>query len=762
MPGDTPLQYPFPYKTTDGSGLGGSDGILNINTIQSDSGTNLVLDGNAAEVHIQTSGVDRLIATDDYIKVTSTQNASDFDGDSGALRVMGGAFVGEDLVVAGEIVTQGAAESFTPGILIGGFGSMNVIAASGNYITENNVTMFDFLISVTYSSATVTELRIRDLPATQIAQFGTITNLYTVGLGEPVKATIMPSTNQLLLQNAVTNANVTLSGVGSFTIGGTGLIMSSGVTTYTPALSSGSGGLGSIIYGTQRGAYAVLGNVTVFNIDLTFAYAASTSTALRVSLPSTAAYASYADNVGIERLDYPMGGNIAASTSYISLLNPATGVNTPLDGSGLDRVIHITGFYYNNTATFTPTIVTQAGDAGTLSYPTQVGYRYTFGQAVFCTVNLTINYSSSDIQQYTVAVSRLAGSSKAVLSARSVVFPNVYLGGSFLGIDENYSTIIGTGTTFLRFSQMFITGNSGSTSTATFNSLQLTKSSGYAMQSSGAVSISENQPSQIVRTGFNPSYEGVLDCWAPDTYIPMIRLGNENSTYNSGFIGFNRLFPNYNRNTMMIGITGSPLNAIQIDSTGRLTVPGEFVCPSFGQATFFKPVLGIFPDANFPKRTHGVTLEYVTQVAYYIKTGDLISINFNIQFKCSAIDSSSRNVYITNLPYQQIDGVNSEVEFGPCVWLLPEGTPGSLAQPFYGQLGYEGEEDYIGNITSQGPFDGYTFKPYFKQIIPSVLGVPSITVTLAFNYYNTLGGTLTLQGSLEYMTNGTFNPHLET
>lgn len=812
------MTYPFPYKTLDGiipgapsndepTGPGsdfpgdvtvagdlevGQNALIHedldvegeivtdrVRSHEESTGLDLVSTGTGKRLRLMTNDIPRMEIFDDYTKINQTQNVVDFDGNSGALRVAGGAFIGEDLIVAGEIITQGPSQAFNPTISADGTVSINVTTSTGNFVQNGDTFMFDFFIACSYENATgMTVLMLSDLPIIQSPDHeGYIGNVYSQGLIEPVGIHILSGTDDGVLKHKITGDNIVLNGTGSFFIGGTGFMMEAGVSSFTPTISAGGGTLGTIIYGVPTtGCFQIVGNVVLFSIHILFIHLFSSATDIRVSLPSTATYDSFVDNIGTDKLEYPLVGDIVAGTNYISLKNPATGLGLGFTGDVLDNVLMISGFYFNDKTDFTPTLIVQSGDAGTLNYSSTIGYRSSFGQAIFATVNLSLTYTDSDIQQYSIQMARLAAASKAVLTSRSTIIPTVYVGGSFVEVDENYSKLIGTGSFTLQFSQLFI-GSTGTSTTASFNAINLTKPTGYALQSNSSISITEPEPSKFVNIGNHPDeYSSIVDFLHPGAGIPVVHLGRSLATGDSMFIGFIEDHVNPANDKIKIGFKGIEDNALILDKSGNLSITGVLSTPG-DNANFFKILFGGIPNASVILENFWTTnpadiffykflLTIKKQKGYYVKNGDIVNVSFDIEYSMFENHEFTgsvgpKSIYFTNLPYRVHPDLNASVDFGQCkVGNIPDGVIGSITQPIFGIVGSFGEEDTVARPSSAGLFDGYTFKPYYRNTFAPGFDIPSFTIPGEF-HWETIDDQK-MQGSFEYITDGTFNPNFET
>lgn len=754
MPGDRSLTYPYPYKTLDGTGSSsGGGGVADFSSVTTDlvqshinKDLTLSVPSSNKKLKTEVGGSEITESTQDYFRVASTENATTFDASDGALRVDGGASVAEDLLVGGEIKTLAPAVPYTPGISIAiGTGTLTPVVAVGNYVTLGNSVAFDFLLTVNYSSAAIDALTVTNLPATNGSFFSVLTNMYCSGIEGPIALSIPPVSNYGYLVNPSTFDHNNLTGTGSFTIGGTGFIFLNTCPTFTPLLASGSGSLGTITPALGSGGYYdVNDKVTVFCMFYQFDYSGSNSTQLEFTLPTTPAFDSFTSNIVTSLLEYPMMGNVTAGSQNVKLVNPSANTNISLIGSGTGAILAVTGFYFNNNTTFTPAVSPITGSFGSINYPTKTGYRVYIGQAIFESCQMTFNYATASVTEYTVQAPKLSSSALAVVDASSENWPLTYIGGAFRFGDGSNASIIGSGNNFIRFSQMFIAGSS--LSTATFYNLVLTKSTGFALESAGALSVTEDVTSQTV---YVPNdFGSVADFWAPNTTHSEIRVGKARSNYEMAEIRFKENAPASSTNVMELGLYGA---------TGDATIDGlGNVLSNNIKSGVWHPVLCGQADGNANRTISGVAITYTNQWGYYARAGDLVTIALRLDF--TLVASSFPPVFITNLPYMVRGTYSCPFVQGPGVFgPVPEPVDTSYQQPFQGYVGYNGEADTVGDILSSTPYDGYTLKSYYKFASIHVPDNIVSTLSLSMPYYTTVAPAHLIM-EFTYITDGTFNP----
>ena len=430
--GDVAMQYPFPYKTSDGE-----------------------IQDNAA-------------GDTEPLVVTNTNPATGFINSTGALQVHGGAQIWGDLWVAGNVYVAGAIyeSTFRPVVdtYSGVLGNIIYQQNSGSSIlaanTFSSVVCLDLVFTYTGSSAA--SLYIKTLPAVSIATIEQIFGDVVVdgGVGVPIRGRIQPSSSELVLENSTTGAPMTLTGSGTVSITVTlCYLLTSTPVPFTPSLSSSSGTVGTVTYTNRLGFSNDFGAATVCAINMTGTSTGGSFTYLRVNgLPANSIYTSITGG-----LNTKLEGNITPPL----LLKSNAGVNnsyftkavdgTRVDGSGITTFgVGTNMLYFKNTATaFTPALFSAIGSLGTVNYTTQTGYTTSSDKGVIYWLLVEGTYTGGTSSKLCVAGlpstnGLVKAVSKQILTNLNgplsfIIEPNTALGVLYNDSLETFVTLFGAG-----------------------------------------------------------------------------------------------------------------------------------------------------------------------------------------------------------------------------------------------------------------------------------------------------------------------------
>ena len=350
--GDTPLQYPFPYKTGDG------EDQSSVNTLNA------------------------LILTD-------TSQATGFFNGTGTLQVHGGTQIWGDLWVAGNVYVGGRIYSttFQPQIATysGDITGLTYITRSANFqpSVSNGCAVCSVIMTFDYTGSTALSLYISGLPSVSVGGITQIVpDVVVVGdnLTGPVYGEITASSTELALKNTSTGAALSLIGTGRCTINLSFYYMLTGAAlTFTPTLECAAGSLGTITYAAQDGYYGVFGIATIASVRLTGSTTGGSSpTGLRVSgLPSSPLYIQPSGGVNglwtASMTPPPATLLTKVGTNKADLYNVST--NALVNGTNSGAFGFSTNFVYfdSGNTSFTPVLEAFNGTIGTISYTSQIG-----------------------------------------------------------------------------------------------------------------------------------------------------------------------------------------------------------------------------------------------------------------------------------------------------------------------------------------------------------------------------------------------------
>jgi len=361
------MQYPFPYKNSS---------------------------GDETSQGVPTQVMDKLI-------LNSTENSTGFFNSTGALQVHGGAqfwkdvFIGGNLYVAGKIYSSAITPIINPD---GSLGTVVYNTQAGSITTsiDGSVAIFSLAISVTYTGASATKILISGLPTVSAASITQIIpDCYQKFLQTPISAILLPSDTNLTIKSS-NGSDIPVSGDGSLVIKITGYYLTSASSsTFTPTIDS-TALIGTTAYSSQIGKYGIFGNANILYMNFAGSYTGATGngTIILKGLPNLTRSSPMFSNTSVSgtAFDQPLifENQVGTNTAYAknaSTLNYmiASGTKTfTLKGNMF--------FLTSTSSTFTPELFCVIGNAGTVTYTSQVGYYTTVSGGVLYTLVLQGTY----------------------------------------------------------------------------------------------------------------------------------------------------------------------------------------------------------------------------------------------------------------------------------------------------------------------------------------------------------------------------------
>lgn len=377
------MQYPFPYKTSDGE----------------------IQDTDA-------SGNGPLV-------VTNTDPATGFTNDTGALQVHGGTQIKGSLWVGGNIYLAGRIyqTTFNPTITTssGTLGTVVYTSQSGNIQLSANssVAICTLLLTFTYTGAASGPLFVSGLPDAGISTRTVIPDIVmTPPLTSPVHGIMVASGTDIELRNANTLASVTLTGSGNLSILISAYYLTGAITAipFTPVLGASGGSLGVVVYSSQVGRSNTFGSARCYVVVVTGSTSGGVSpTGLRLqSLPAAsvlllASGGVDSDMSGTTLFSKPIALRASSSDTNLSLLNVSTGlVATGLNEGTFN--ISSSGIYFTGSGTsFTPTLYSYEGSLGSIVYTSQIGRYTSVGKGYVYFMKMDGSYTGASSQKFGAA-----------------------------------------------------------------------------------------------------------------------------------------------------------------------------------------------------------------------------------------------------------------------------------------------------------------------------------------------------------------------
>lgn len=364
--GDTPMTYPFPYKTADGGD----------NTIKSSILSKLTL--------------------------TSTEQTSGFTDNTGALIVYGGAQFQSDIWVNGNIYVAGKVyqSSFTPELVAnsGTLGSITYQKQTGvyNISADEKTVVYSINIIASFTGSVNCQIGFSGLPSV-CASIPTCTSNVEFKINDIVQGPVgiymgESSTNPYII--FVTGDAPLIDGNGTLSLlVSTAYCTSTAASTFTPSLSSGSGSIGTVSYSTQSGIYSSMGSAIISHIKLIGTYLGSSSTQLRISGFPAVSSSNIIQYAGANNPSPFLPTALEFDNSNIAPIKNLI-FDYPLSGSG--------SFDYKGSAIFLDTTVSSSftpsiagNNLGPITYSIQKGYSYKTLQCVFYAIELQFSFTTA-------------------------------------------------------------------------------------------------------------------------------------------------------------------------------------------------------------------------------------------------------------------------------------------------------------------------------------------------------------------------------
>lgn len=376
--GDTPMQYPFPYKNASGTG---EDPI-------------------------------------NSLYLSSTTQTEDYTDGVGALVVVGGAQFQSDVFIKGNLYVAGKIyqSSFTP-ILSDTVGTVTYTQQSGLAATsaDGRTVVFSLSIECTYVGATGGQITIAGFPAVTGNVVGYCSNTetnQTIPLGGQFNAGTLL---MILRQN---NSDYVLTGSGTLNITVSGFYCTStAVGNWTPTFASTAGALGSLTYNTRQGLFSEIGDMVVYHTNLNVSYSGSSSTALTISgFPSTSISKQIGSHlIQTTNLENPLCFNFQTGVNTANILNTNLNTSIGLSGTGVFTMLG-SGMYLKTGLPNTYTPVLSGNGGGSISYSTQSGRWGKTLNVVYFTIDIVATFSEASLTNLKVSLPSKNGQLKVVTS----------------------------------------------------------------------------------------------------------------------------------------------------------------------------------------------------------------------------------------------------------------------------------------------------------------------------------------------------------